>query len=389
MSQITSYTKDTKNNIEGSTPGQDGLMAFATDTGSLYISNDGAWRETPLFETQNKPYNIPASAETLSLTPVLHWDASDSSSILNASGNVANDGDTVSEWKPQIGITGLYQQYGAYQPTYKVSSTRNNKPGIVCNGTHGLTTIAREEQSYSDGLTVMIVATYPGLSANETNGQFHAGNADTFGSTGYHIAHSYIFSPSVAHGTTGQYPHMRQHQHTTTTHYHYNANDSDAVLSDTIGSNGSITTGGGDAANRALTRTQYFNQYMCNTTHIYSSREDKGRFGIQGANTYLTTGAIHTYKASNWSDIVNGGSRADGNHNIWTFAGHNHNNLRPLKGFALGKVNTSNVFMSIHTFHEVYVFPRVLSDTDMTKLGEHLANKWQTGTGPSTGQFII
>ena len=382
MSQITSYTKDTKNNIEGSTPGSDGLMAFATDTGSLYISNDGEWRETPLYGVQNKPFTIPGTATIISQTPVMHFDASINASILDSTGNVATDGEAVSEWKPQIGSTGLYQEFGALQPTYEASTGPNGKPGITTNGAHGLVSNVKEEQVYDEGLTIVVVATYPGLSANETQDQFFTGAANNFGPLTYHDGVSNLIGTAAVHGVAGIYPHFRHTQNTTVNHYIYNEDSGDSSHTDTI-SNAVITSGSGDAAARGLTKTQYYNQKLVGQTHIYSIRQSKcNSHNVARATSSETIGSMHTYKIDK-SDVVNGGSAC------WKDYGTIYANKHPLRGLALGRNALNRSFRSYYNYHEVFVFARVLSDADLRKLGEHLATKWQTGVGVNEAQFEL
>ena len=381
MSQITSYTKDTKNNIEGSTPGSDGLMAFATDTGSLYISNDGEWRETPLYGVQNKPFTIPGTATVMSQTPVMHFDASINASILDSTGNVATDGEAVSEWKPQIGSTGLYQVFGAHQPTYEATTGPNGKPGITANGNHGLISTEKEEQVYDEGLTIMVVATYPGLSANETQDQFFTGAANHFGPTAYHGATTHLIGTATPHGAAGMYPHFRQHHNTTINHYIYNEDQGDSSATDTIGSG--LCAGGGDAETRNLTKTQYFNENMCSTTHIYSIKQNKcNTHNVARSTASDTVGSIHTYKKT-YADVVNGGNACF--KDPGTIAANKH----PLRGLAIGRNALTRYFQCYYSYHEIYVFNRELSDVDMRKLGESLATKWQTGKGVNEGQFEL
>ena len=82
---IKSYIKDTQQNILESDSSESGIWAFATDTGSIFVSHEGGWLEyasdrskgTSTLSLNDETYNIPHGL-------IAHLDARDSPNRLRS-----------------------------------------------------------------------------------------------------------------------------------------------------------------------------------------------------------------------------------------------------------------------------------------------------------------
>ncbi len=120
MPELTSYTKDTESNILANPPTADGQLAFATDTYKFYISDGTNWRSYQA----NKVYGNYSVSESsvVSSPPLFHFDASDSSTVLNGSDSQPSNGDGVASITCKATGKKMISDFATEQPTY-VSAT--------------------------------------------------------------------------------------------------------------------------------------------------------------------------------------------------------------------------------------------------------------------------
>ena len=163
LQEQTTYTKDTRANILNSTPGVSGRLAFATDSESLFIGvNETEWQEHDSIQTIGEEYVLPDYKNTkLSNAPLLHFDAANSNTIKNTSGDVARDGDSISEWSQTTQgkehIRPFVQPSKINTPQYVQSYGPANKPGIKCQYEQGMIQDERYMPTLKPPFTYFIV----------------------------------------------------------------------------------------------------------------------------------------------------------------------------------------------------------------------------------------
>lgn len=95
---VTQYKTGTASEIKQQS-GNTGDLAYATDTMQMFMYTT-RWEAVDASTVKSVPWTY--DGESISTTPVLWFDTSDSSTVLNTDGAQANQGDSVSEWKCKV-----------------------------------------------------------------------------------------------------------------------------------------------------------------------------------------------------------------------------------------------------------------------------------------------
>lgn len=371
----TTFIEDTRENILDQTPTGPGQVAIASDTLSLFVSNSAhGWVETRLSTKHNITYNIPDTSETITQSPVMHFDASDTSKVLNTKMQPAQDGDDVRCWvgkKPDM--LSMFQKQDLYTPRY-IHNDQNNNKAIDCVNAV-ISTREDESVDLTDQQTVIIVYTpqrlghlvrghlwdNPALSA--TN--YYGGSEDEF-RTSY--VQNYIWyggdQKFNSADSFGVYTSINDYNF-----YMYNQE----VYSITLPRFSNINEGekpGFKLSNADILRYQHYNQNYLGNPHIMIFRSDTdtneiggSRATMFGLGTYSqTTSGGNTIETKETSNSP--GSYIKG----LTLGGYPNTD-----GDDLTEPSTGNTF---NHFHEVMVFNSALSNHELNLLGRHLASKW-------------
>lgn len=104
-------------------PDTDGVFAYATDTGSLYVSHNGGWVISNL-ETGVENYEYAG----VKINPLIHVDATNTNSVKTIDGDNAGNNDKIHQWQDLTGRNDLTSEQTA-APVLSASAI-NGKPGI-------------------------------------------------------------------------------------------------------------------------------------------------------------------------------------------------------------------------------------------------------------------
>lgn len=122
---ITTYIKDTRQNILNSSPNTTGEIKLATDTNSLFVSDGDSWIERPADGGYQREYQLTGDIKSLH-TPYSHFDASDVTTVINASDGQASDGQSVKQWINKSGAEHMISTDTGGSPVYVANDTNGN-----------------------------------------------------------------------------------------------------------------------------------------------------------------------------------------------------------------------------------------------------------------------
>jgi hypothetical protein len=152
---ISTYIKDTEDNIRKLSRTSTNTWAAATDTGRLFLIKDGALYQWQPTDTASNSYTWTDGSTELSLPgPVVaHFDATNPAHMLNQTLQPAADGQSVSRLNLQNSLFQTFRATGENSPVYRANMF-GSKPGLELNRA-GLT--SDEDLTMEGSFTVMMV----------------------------------------------------------------------------------------------------------------------------------------------------------------------------------------------------------------------------------------
>lgn len=169
---IKSYIKDTQQNILESDSSESGIWAFATDTGSIFVSHEGGWLEyasdrskgTSTLSLNDETYNIPHGL-------IAHLDAKQTDSITSTANTAIENLAAVGSWSStDQAILNLEADRTSQAPTYLSNGLGSGRPGIQFRRTSLTTPLEQSQHTYTGNFTVYIVMKFE---PTWLNGDYH------------------------------------------------------------------------------------------------------------------------------------------------------------------------------------------------------------------------
>lgn len=355
ISNVTQYISDTAAAIVASNPATS-RVGVATDTGQLFVSDGTNWRAQANTGTINRPWSI-STGDTISQSPLLHFDATDSASLTNNLGNSAVVNDSVASWTSGENLGTFIEKRAINQPTYTTNATSKNTPGLLFDGVSNMSLDRAKTSIIGLPLTIFTVYTPtrdsrterlhdPGDSSNTAPGGTYskAGlNNYTNRVWGDQILNSYGHHLQYNSGSMGLYHlHSNQYFYLQTATYITNTYT-------TPRHNQSAGTFFDNYNNNFLGKTQI---HVCKI--IPHKTASASQSHVETTNTHLT-----------WSDNP-GATTSDQPDRNTQHIDRGYN----LSGLQLGGESSYN------TLHEMIIFNHGLTQAEINNTGQHLFNKW-------------
>jgi len=369
---ITNYKTGTTQEIMNLDPSTPGVIAIATDTHNLYISNGVGWSETVAYNRLGLQHTL-ESGETIGETPVLHFDANNRNTLLNATGSRCIDGDEVAVWNSLVSSERMIQDTHS-RPTY-IAQDLNNKPGVNCDPRDGMFIDTSITPKRTGSLSFILVYT----PTRENHERVYTGPGD-----------STIDSTKVG----GRYSYSKfQTKHATSFHemlfasdYNRSINRSSDSIYATLYQYSNDTTGemwhAGGHLDYFMQLDGRYDKTMLEDDETIDDYDHynnnyRGKPQILSVRVNATEGKDPTYMNMNmhtWHNKYLNTGRTIFNNNINT----PNPTLHKMSIGGYGLLDTPTSYLSPNTYHEMLVFGSYLSDKDLNTLGTHLHQKWGT-----------
>lgn len=369
---ITTYKTGTTQEILNLDPSTPGIIAMATDTNSMFISNGTGWSETVTNKRLGLQHTL-SNGEVIGETPILHFDANNRNTMLNAAGSTCVDGDEVAIWN-SLKSSERFVQDTHSRPTY-VAQDANNKPGVNCAPRDGMfldTTITPKRTGSLSFILVYTptredherVYTGPGdstVSSSSVGGRYSYSKFQTKYNTSFHeqlFASDY--NRSVSHTSDTIYSTLYQYSNDNTMEWWHAGGHMD-YFAQLDGRYGKTLLKDDETVDDYF---HYNNNYR-GKPQILSVRVNT----TEGTNPTYMNLTLHTWH----KDYINTG-RIMYNGNINT----PNPTLHKMNIGGYGLLDTPTTYLSPNTYHEMLVFGSYLSDKDLNTLGTQLHQKWGT-----------
>lgn len=365
---ITTYKTGTKQEILNSDASTPGVIAMATDTSDMLVSNGTGWSVTVANKRIGLQHET-SNGEYISETPTLHFDANNRNTLLNHRGDVCVDGDEVAIWNSIDSSERLIQQPIA-RPCYVASDSNNNATVdlSVGDGMYLDTSISPRRVG---SMTVMLVYT----PTRQHHERVYTGPGDSSTTTNQ-VGGRYSYSEYQANNTT------TFHEKLFTTDYARNFGASQDSLYCSLQQYSSDNTmqmwhpggvtsywaaidGRYDLTNLidddSVNDLDHYNNNYRGKPQILSMRVDTST-GVTSMKLTLHT---HNQKYLNKGQNIYSGSISTSNpilHNLC------------IGGEQL--FDTINTYLSPNAYHEMFIFSSYLSDKDTDTLGTNMHQKW-------------
>jgi len=417
-SQIRYILADTRDEVLNTAPGN-GLLAISKDTSSLFVSDGSRWIETNINSKHNIEYLV-TSEKSISQSPLLHFDADDQSSIENATGNMVTDNQPIARINSSVSNEAMVST-PTNAPVY-IESDLNSNAGILAFGAQGMTPDLNAAEARDGAMTVLCVFTptanalgldelgrksglerrwdpiagvleeqsgdrAAGAFAPSANGQNNRYSFPRITSAQY-IINTYSQSLQkhharqvISNGNTYFYGFHDMSNFTSfpqshqTTVHDLSSSDPNSGLDQHSGP-GNLVDGVVRSDGSPGNRIHHWNQNYLGKPQIISIRVENNKDRNFGTFLKIQLHAWHPHHFETtypWNIIWSGSTI-----NYSSVINH---------GLSIGTYNTSygNTSYSVHaSFHEMMYFDKYLPDSDLTILGERLAEKWNTGGSTDT-----
>ena len=369
---ITTYKTGTTQEILNLDPSTPGTIAIATDTNNMFISNGTGWSETVVNKRLGLQHSL-TNGETIGETPILHFDANNRNTLLNAAGSTCVDGDEVAIWNSLKSSERFIQDVHS-RPTY-VAQDANNKPGVNCDPRDGMFLDTAITPKRSGSFSFILVYT----PTRQDHERVYTGPGDSSTSS-TNVGGRYSYSKFQTRYATSFYEHLfasdynRSAGRTSDTIYaalYQYANDNTMEL----------WHAGGHLDYFAQLDGRYDKTllYDDNTVDDYFHYNEnyRGKPQILSVRVNATEGKDPTFMSvilHTW-------------HNQWLNSGRNIYNssintpnptLHKMNIGGYGLLDTPTAYLSPNMYHELLVFGSYLSDKDLNTLGTQLYQKWGT-----------
>ena len=156
---IKSYIKDTQQNILERDSSESGIWAFASDTGSIFVSQDGGWLEyashnskgTSTLSVNDETINIPHGL-------IAHLDAKQTDTRRSTANTPIENQAAVGGWdSTSQAILNVQADRTSMAPTYLSNGLGSNRPGIQFKRTALVSPMEQNIHTYTGNFTVFMV----------------------------------------------------------------------------------------------------------------------------------------------------------------------------------------------------------------------------------------
>ena len=385
---------DTRAEVLARSPAPAGQLAVSKDTNSLFVSDGNNWAETNCSRTRLLEHSL--NGNDIEHTPIHHFDANNTSQLLDTNDSSVTDGDNVSKWLSYGSneyLTTLHHTQGTYSSD--IEGTGN--AGIVCPNETGYVP-SDNTQSRDCGYSVFLVWTplteHKGLSQKNrhyytptddpnyrtTNpspipGSTYNNNQFIYGLPEGYMSYNYVLN----NNNTKQYSHTTEamslyHRTSNSTRY-INGNNGQTYSVDlgadqhdykvtNYPSSYDSETSTGAGVGYPNERHHHWNNHFLGKTQLYSARMEN-----PGATRITFRAELHTYHLTYYQRKMTLA-------NTTTLAANPTNLYRGLvlNGYPLNSGVTTHT--GTNGYHEILVFDQYVSDKDYNTILNHLASKW-------------
>ena len=373
---IKSYIKDTQQNILTRDSTEQGIWAFASDTGNIFVSNAGGWLQYNSDTSTGNTTLIHNNVTTqLPFAALGHFDASDVNTLTSPSKSPVSDLESVGRWKStDNGMFALEAQRISQTPMYLAEGMGTNLPGVDFAGTKLISPMIQNKHTYTGDFTTFMVLKFKPV---WLNGDYSPTGVTDANHPGWEGTNERVGNPPVHIGIYGSCTNTDDRssigagieEHRAATHHSYFRYR--------------LPRGGHHTPNTYAYTNVFTSTYNSKTATGYNEFDENRRksqvhanlrnIGLNWGDRMILSWRSQSPIKNTLSGSVDFQIAGDALniHPTWSLGDH------VLRGLSIGQ-GTAGEDGGWMTVGEMFVFNNYVNNSNMNKIGDYLSTKWST-----------